>query len=61
MDGMPKKPCGRKQHAPSDAQRKLVQLHATVGTTQDMIARVIGIDKRPCASITATSWTYLWR
>jgi len=43
---MPKKPCGRKQHAPTDAQRKLVQLHATVGTTQDMIARVIGIDKK---------------
>ena len=46
MDGMPKKPCGRKQHAPTDAQRQLVQLHATVGTTQDMIARVIGIDKK---------------
>ena len=46
MDGMPKKPCGRKQHAPTDAQRKLVELHATVGTTQDMIARVIGIDKK---------------
>ena len=43
---MPKKPCGRKQHAPTDAQRKLVELHATVGTTQDMIARVIGIDKK---------------
>ena len=46
MDGMPKKPCGRKQHAPTDAERQLVQLHATVGTTQDMIARVIGIDKK---------------
>ena len=43
---MPKHPQGRKQHAPSDAQRQLVQLHATVGTTQDMIARVIGIDKK---------------
>ena len=43
---MPKDPRGRKQHAPTDAQRKLVQLHATVGTTQDMIARVIGIDKK---------------
>ena len=43
---MPKKPCGRKQHAPTDAERQLVQLHATVGTTQDMIARVIGIDKK---------------
>jgi len=46
MDGMPKNPQGRKQHAPTDAQRNLVQLHATVGTTQDMIARVIGIDKK---------------
>ena len=46
MNGMPKKPCGRKQHAPTDAERQLVQLHATVGTTQDMIARVIGIDKK---------------
>ena len=46
MDGTPKNPCGRKQHAPTDAQRKLVELHATVGTTQDMIARVIGIDKK---------------
>ena len=46
MDGMPKKPCGRKQHAPTDAQRKLVEIHATVGTTQDMIARMIGIDKK---------------
>ena len=43
---MPKKPCGRKQHAPTDAERQLVQLHATVGATQDMIARVIGIDKK---------------
>jgi len=43
---MPKKTCGRKQHAPTDAQRKLVELHATVGTTQDMIARLIGIDKK---------------
>jgi DNA-binding XRE family transcriptional regulator len=33
-------------HAPTDAQRQLVQLHATVGTTQDMIARVIGIDTK---------------
>lgn len=43
---MPKDPRGRKQHAPTDAQRNLVQLHATVGTTQEMIARVIGIDKK---------------
>ena len=42
----PKDPRGRKQHAPTDAQRQLVQLHATVGTNQSMIARVIGIDKK---------------
>jgi len=46
MMEMPKDPRGRKPHAPTDAQRKLVQLHATVGTTQQMIARVIGIDEK---------------
>jgi hypothetical protein len=43
---MPKDPRGRKQHAPSDAQRQLVQLHATMGTPQDMIARVLNIDPK---------------
>ena len=43
---MPKDPRGRKQHAPTDAQRKLVQLHATMGTPQDMIARVLDIDPK---------------
>jgi len=43
---MPKDPRGRKQHAPTDAQRQLVQLHATMGTTQDMIARVLNIDPK---------------
>jgi len=43
---MPKDPRGRKQHAPTDAQRQIVQLHVTMGTTQAMIARVIGIDKK---------------
>jgi len=33
-------------HAPTDAQRQLVQLHATVGTTQDVIADILGIDKK---------------
>jgi hypothetical protein len=46
MMEMPKDPRGRKPHAPSDAQRKLVQLHATVGTTQEMIARVLKIDAK---------------
>ena len=40
---MPKDPRGRKQHAPTDAQRQIVQLHATMGTTHEMIARIIGI------------------
>jgi DNA-binding XRE family transcriptional regulator len=36
----------RKPHEPSEAQRQLVQLHATIGTTQETIARVIGIDAK---------------
>jgi len=43
---MPKDPRGRKQHAPTDAQRRLVQLHASVGTPQDMIARLLEIDPK---------------
>ena len=43
---MPKDPRGRKPHTPTDAQRQLVQLHATMGTTQEMIARVICIDRK---------------
>ena len=33
-------------HAPTDAMRQTVQLHATVGTTQEDIARIIGIDAK---------------
>src|SRR6056300_1476170 len=33
-------------HEPTAEQRQLVQLHATVGTTQDQIASIIGIDKK---------------
>jgi len=36
----------RKPHEPTAEQRQLVQLHATVGTTQDQIASIIGIDKK---------------
>ena len=36
----------RKPHAPTPEQRQLVQLHATIGTPQEQIARVIGIDKK---------------
>jgi hypothetical protein len=46
MDGMPKDPRGRKPHAPTDAERQIVQLHATMGTTQEMIARVLKIDPK---------------
>ena len=38
---MPRKP----QHQPDDATRQTVQLHATVGTDQNVIARILGITK----------------
>ena len=34
------------KHIPTDATRQTVQLHATVGTPQDVIARVLGIDAK---------------
>jgi transposase-like protein len=33
-------------HYPTDAQRQLVQLHATIGTTHEVIASIIGIDAK---------------
>jgi DNA-binding XRE family transcriptional regulator len=36
----------RNPHDPTPEQRQIVQLHATIGTPQDDIARVIGIDKK---------------
>lgn len=33
-------------HEPTHEQRELVKLHATVGTRQDSIARIIGIDPK---------------
>ena len=36
----------RHEHEPTDAMRQTVQLHATVGTTQEDIARIIGIDAK---------------
>lgn len=33
-------------HKPTPEQRQLVQLHATIGTTHDNIARIIGIDPK---------------
>lgn len=36
----------RAQHKPTDAQRQLVKLHATVGTPQEDIGAIIGIDSK---------------
>ena len=33
-------------HYPTEAQRQLVQLHATIGTRHDTIADIIGIDAK---------------
>lgn len=33
-------------HKPTDAQRQLVQLHATIGTQQEIIADIIGVDAK---------------
>lgn len=33
-------------HEPTPEQRQIVQLHATVGTDQETIARIIGIDPK---------------
>ena len=34
----------RRPHAPSKESRQLVRLHATIGTRQDVIADILGID-----------------
>jgi hypothetical protein len=34
------------KHVPTPEARQLVQLHATIGTTQDTIARILGIDAK---------------
>lgn len=36
----------RKPHEPTPASRQLVQLHATIGTTQETIASILGIDPK---------------
>jgi hypothetical protein len=46
MTDKPKHPGGRPPHEPSPASRQLVQLHATIGTRQDIIADILGIDKK---------------
>ena len=37
---------GRKPHKPTDAMRQTVQLHTTVGTRQEVIADILGIDEK---------------
>jgi len=36
----------RKQHEPTPESRQLVQLHATIGTPQEDVARIVGIDAK---------------
>ena len=43
---MARKPPPDRTHIPTEAQRQTVSLHATVGTPQEDIARVIGIDPK---------------
>ena len=43
---MARKPPPDVTHVPTDAQRQTVQLHTTVGTDQETIARVIDIDPK---------------
>jgi len=37
---------GTKPHAPTEKTRQLVQLHTTVGTTQAIVADLLGIDDK---------------
>jgi hypothetical protein len=43
MTTEPKGKLGRKPHEPTEAMRKTVSLHATVGSRQETIAEVLGI------------------
>lgn len=43
MTTKPKNPPGRPPHKPTDATRQTVQLHAMVGTRQEVIASILGI------------------
>lgn len=36
----------RHKHEPTPSSRQLVQLHATIGTTQETIASILGIDPK---------------
>ena len=37
---------GRKPHEPTRESRQLVQLHASIGTTQDQIAKIMRMDNK---------------
>lgn len=37
---------GRKPHQPTDETRELVKMHAMVGTTQDTVAKMLGIAEK---------------
>lgn len=37
---------GQPPHEPTQAERELVKLHATIGTRQDVIADILGIDDK---------------
>lgn len=43
---MPAPPPPDRTHKPTPEQRQLVQLHATIGTTHEVIADIIGIDAK---------------
>ena len=37
---------GRPAHVPTDSTRKTVQIHTMVGTTQEDVSRILGIDAK---------------
>ena len=37
---------GRPTHSPTPETRQLVQLHATVGTPQEQVAKILGLDSK---------------
>lgn len=46
MDFPQVKQITKPSHAPSSQSRQIVQLHATIGTAQELIADIIGIDAK---------------
>jgi hypothetical protein len=43
---MPRSKTGRPAHEPTDATRQTVQMHTMVGTPQEIVADVLGIDSK---------------